>query len=112
MLKNHFDAIYQAALELNYDRLTIAVRDGCIDAWKPGSYYYSAATQLAKDGQRSKAEWLINLGANINYAAYGTALGGYRAYAEELLGRGANINEVARGAGQGGHRAYAEELLG
>ena len=50
MLKSHFDEIYQAALELNYDRWTIAIRDGCIDVWKPGSYYYSAATQLAKDG--------------------------------------------------------------
>ena len=92
MLKNHFDEIYQAALELNYDMLTIAVRDGCIDVWKQGSYYYSAATQLAVEGQRSKAEWLINLGANINYVTYGAALGGYCVYAEELLGRGANIN--------------------
>ena len=73
MLKSHFDEIYQAALELNVDMLTSAIRDGCIDVWKPGSNYYSAATQLAKDGQRSKAEWLINLGANINYAAYGAA---------------------------------------
>ena len=85
MLKNHFDEIYQAALELNYDMLTVAVTDGCIDIWKQGSYYYSVATQLAKAGQRSKAEWLIHLGANINYVAYGAALGGHHAYAEELL---------------------------
>ena len=50
MLKNHFDEIYQAALELNVDMLTIAIRDGCIDIWKLGSNYYSAATQLAFEG--------------------------------------------------------------
>ena len=90
MLKSHFDAIYQAALELNYDMLTVALRDGCIDAWKQGSYYYSAATQLAVEGQHTKAEWLIQLGANINYVAYGAALGGHllmqkNYLAEELI---------------------------
>jgi len=82
-----------------------------IDSVKIGSYAFSAVSFFASKNNQHAVNRLLALGASINYAARGAALGGHRQYAEELIGRGAYIDWVAGGAALGGHREYVEESI-
>ncbi len=102
---------YQLVQERNLAGLKEYLIDHCIDEWLPGSYFYSATSKFAEEGDFQSVEIMLNQGAFINYAAVGAGCGGHQAYAERLIVRGANINYVARGAAWRGHVEYVEQLI-
>ena len=96
MRQNNLEKIYQAAIHQNADLLPTG--SYCIDEHAEGQYEYSAISRCAQENNRDAVEWLLNRCAQINFAAYGAALGGHQTYAEELLKQSADINQVAAGA--------------
>jgi hypothetical protein len=110
MLKNNFDQIYQAALDQDADILKKIISETCIDVWKIGRDQFSAVSALAFENKIPAVKFLLKHGANINYAAYGAAIGGHWDYIFKILPR-VDISWVARGAAEGRHRQQTELFL-
>ena len=112
-----FDAIYQAALEEDVDKLYAAMRFTSIDVWKKGRIHFSAGTQLAYKGEFSAVEFLLKHGANIDLIAEGAAMGihegsdVHKDFCIVLIARGANKSWVGRGAAIGGSFDYCRQLI-
>ena len=71
----------------------------------------TAAAILAANGKHDASNFLKSeFSANIDWIAFGAALGGYFDYAEKLLFAEANINYIAEGAACGGYHQYALKL--
>jgi hypothetical protein len=69
---NNFRTVYVLALandEAGLKRLS----PNCLDEYKTGRAYLSAAAQLAVEGEFEAVSLLIKLGANINLIARGAA---------------------------------------
>jgi hypothetical protein len=110
--KTRLENIYEAAIKQDLKALKQAIVLGCIDEWKRGCPFFSAAFQCALEKNIAASEFLLEWGANINYVAMGAAQGGDREYAEALMRRGAGISWVARGAALRGDIEYAKKLIG
>jgi hypothetical protein len=75
------------------------------------SVLLTPAAFLAAQGERGASDFLKDrFAANIDWIAYGAALGRDRIYAEELRAAGADIDYIAEGAACGGYFTYTQEL--
>ena len=68
-------AILEAARKRDETALKSALSNTLIDTSKPGKCYFTAVAQLALDNDTDSVNFLLEHGANKNYAAYGAALG-------------------------------------
>jgi hypothetical protein len=106
-----YESIYAAAKNLDPIKLKQALTITCIDEWKPGTYYFSAASQLALENNKTAVNFLLTYGANITYVAIGAAMGGDLNTAKSLLKAGADVKWVAYATVLGGHIEFAKNLL-
>lgn len=106
---NDFEKIYSCAKKKNLAELKKLIAGGaCIDEFKDGEIYLSAAAALAMEGDIESAEFLRLQGASIHFIAYGAARGKQLDYAEKLRKQhGASLNYLACGAGQANLPMYA-----
>src|SRR5437870_5333722 len=110
-----YNKLYQAAKDPNAltkeekEALRVFLLNHCIDESKIGSCRWSAISQHAFEGNIGAVNFLLDLGANSNYAMYGAAKSGNRALVMQLFHAGADLCFATYYAALGGHRSLAED---
>lgn len=106
-----FEQIYQAALQQDESALrSIKDQRHSLDIFDQINMF-TPAGKLACEGHLSSASLLISLGANVDAAARGAAVGWQLDYAERLrVDHRANLDEIVIGAAYAGCHAYALNL--
>ncbi len=107
---NYQQAIYKIALTRNKMELMYLITTTSIDAVAPSQFnFWSAAAQLAFEGNDEAVKFLKQHGANIHYIAYGYALGGHFTQVEEYRTRyRAGVHLIAQAYAIAGHTAQVE----
>jgi hypothetical protein len=95
-----FDEVYRIAIESsNFEELKRELKDLYVDVFaiKDG-ILVTAGAQLAMEGRDDKAEWMRQLGANVDAIASGYARAGNDERVEAYrIKHGASVNDIAFG---------------